>query len=114
MGLRRLKISKLEGTPQVKRTSWSAGLSVTGGGTGVVAHAGSAALRLLADRSGLRPEVSKALTRRSFSPVHDRGQVLVDVAVMLADGGEAIADIDVLRHQGVVFGPVASGTPALP
>ena len=27
---------------------------------------------------------------------------------MLADGGEAIADIDVLRHQGVVLGPVAS------
>ncbi len=27
---------------------------------------------------------------------------------MLADGGEAIADIDVLRHQGEVLGPVAS------
>ncbi|WP_298891763.1 transposase, partial [uncultured Serinicoccus sp.] len=46
--------------------------------------------------------------RRSFVPVHDRGQVLSDVAVMLADGGEAIADIDVLRHQGGVLGPVAS------
>jgi Transposase DDE domain group 1 len=34
--------------------------------------------------------------------------VLVDVAVMLADGGEAIADIDVLRHQAQVLGPVAS------
>ncbi len=32
----------------------------------------------------------------------------VDVAVMLADGGEAIADIDVLRHQSSVLGPVAS------
>ena len=30
-----------------------------------------------------------------FHPVHDRGQVLVDTAVMLADGGETIADIDV-------------------
>lgn len=27
---------------------------------------------------------------------------------MLADGGEAIADIDVLRHQSSVLGPVAS------
>ena len=27
---------------------------------------------------------------------------------MIADGGEAIADIDVLRHQGEVFGQVAS------
>ncbi|WP_248583502.1 IS1380 family transposase [Nocardioides sp. InS609-2] len=34
--------------------------------------------------------------------------MLVDVAVMLADGGEAIADIDVLRHQAPVLGAVAS------
>jgi len=34
--------------------------------------------------------------------------VLADVAVMLADGGEAIADIEVLRHQTEVLGPVAS------
>ncbi len=48
------------------------------------------------------------LARRSFTPAHDRGRVLVDVAVLLADGGEAIADIDVLRDQGEVFGAVAS------
>src|SRR3954453_851866 len=63
---------------------------------------------MLADRSGLTAELSTALRRRSFSPVYDRGRVLVDVAVMLADGGEAIADIDVLRHQSSVLGPVAS------
>ena len=77
-------------------------------GVGVVAHAGSVGLRLLADRVGLTEELSRAMTRRSFVPVHDRGRVLVDVAVMLADGGEAIADIDVLRHQSGVLGPVAS------
>jgi len=92
----------------VKRTSWSAGLSVTADGSGVVAHAGSVALRLLADRTGLSAELSKAMVRGSFVPVHDRGRVLSDVAVMLADGGEAIADIDVLRHQSSVLGPVAS------
>jgi hypothetical protein len=92
----------------VKRTSWSTGLSVTADGTGVVAHAGSVAVRLLADKVGLTQGLSGALARRSFVPVHDRGQVLVDVAVLLADGGEAIADIDVLRHQGQVLGPVAS------
>ncbi len=48
------------------------------------------------------------MVRRNFVPFHDRGRVLVDVAVMLADGGEAIADIDVLRHQAGVLGPVAS------
>jgi len=92
----------------VKHTSWSNGLSVTGDGTGVVAHAGGVAVRLLADRVGLTGELSKALARGCFTPVHDRGRVLVDVAVMLADGGEAIADIDVLRHQSRVLGPVAS------
>ena len=92
----------------MKRTSWSSGLSVSGDGVGVVAHAGSVALRMLADRSGLTGELSEAMVRRSFTPGHDRGRVLADVAVMLADGGEAIADIDVLRNQGGVLGPVAS------
>jgi hypothetical protein len=92
----------------VKHTTWSAGLSVSADGTGVVAHAGSIVVRLLADRTRLTRELSKATRRRSFRPVHDRGQVLVDVAVMLADGGEAIGDINVLRHQDQVLGPVAS------
>lgn len=92
----------------VKRTSWSAGLSVTADGVGVVAQAGSVTTRLLADRTGLVDELSKTMVRRNFTPLHDRGRVLVDVAVMLADGGEAIADIDVLRHQADVLGPVAS------
>jgi hypothetical protein len=106
--LRQSKYSDKKGTPQVKRSSWSRGLSVSADGSGVVAHVGSVALRLLADRVGLTDRLSVALTRRSFSPVHDRGRVLVDVAVMLADGGETIADIDVLRHQRDVVGAVAS------
>jgi len=48
------------------------------------------------------------MARRGFTPTHDRGPVLVDVAVLIAGGGEAIADIDVLRHQSEVLGPVAS------
>jgi hypothetical protein len=39
---------------------------------------------------------------------HNPGQVLVDVAVMLADGGEAIADIVTLAQQPVLHGPAAS------
>ena len=81
---------------------------MTADGVGVVAHAGSVASRLLADRTGLTGELSTAMTRHNFVPVHDRGRVLTDVAVMLADGGEAISDIDVLRHQSGVLGPVAS------
>lgn len=92
----------------MKSTSWSAGLSVSGDGVGVVAHAGGVAVRLLADRVGLTSELSGVLSRRGFVPGHDRGQVLVDVATMLAGGGEAIADIDTLRHQQQVLGAVAS------
>jgi hypothetical protein len=91
----------------VKRNGWSAGLSVTADGTGVVALAGSAALRLLADRVGLTAGLSTALARRSFVPVHDRRQVLVDLATVLAAGGEAIADVDVLCHEPA-WGPAAS------
>ena len=97
-----------EGTSQVKRTSWSQGLSVAADGSGVVPLAGSVAVRLLADRAGLTESLSTALVRRGFTPGHDRGQVWVDVAVMLTAGGEAIADIEALRHQSGLFGPVAS------
>jgi hypothetical protein len=92
----------------VKHTSWARGLSVTANGSGVVPLAGSIAVRLLADRVGLTRGLSAAVSRRSFSPVHDRGQVWVDVATMLTAGGEAISDIDSLRHYDGLLGPVAS------
>lgn len=81
---------------------------VTGDGVGVVGHAGVVAARMLADGVGLTDGLSTAMARRNFLPVHDRGRVLVDVATMLVDGGEAISDIAVLRHQEGVLGPVAS------
>ena len=92
----------------MKSTAWSTGLVVSGDGTGVVAHAGSVAVRMLADRVGLTDRPSRALRRRGFTPGHDRGRVLVDVATMITTGGEAIADIDTLRHQQDVLGAVAS------
>ena len=51
-------------------TGWSRGLEVTGGGTGVVSHAGLALLRQLSDRTGLTSGLSAALP----SPLggHDR------------------------------------------
>ena len=91
----------------MKRNAWSDRLLVTADGTGVVALAGSAAVRLLADRVGLTEQLSTAVTRPGFVPLHDRGRLLVDVATMLVAGGEAIADIDTLRHEPV-WGAVAS------
>jgi len=63
---------------------------------------------MLADRVGLTGHLSAATSRRGFIPGHDRGRVLVDLATMVTAGGEAIADIDTLRHQVQVLGPVAS------
>jgi hypothetical protein len=84
LGLAKGPDSLKEGTSQVKRTSWSQGLSVTADGEGVVPLAGAVAVRLLAGRVGLTGGLSTALARRGFTPGYDRGQVWVDVAVMLA------------------------------
>ena len=88
--------------------SWPKGLVVEVGGHGVVSHAGSAATRLLADRTGLTGGLSGALARRGFAPLHDRGRVVTDLAVAIADGATTISEIDTLRHQEELFGPVAS------
>jgi hypothetical protein len=59
--------------------------------------------------TGLTHAFSDALAPlRQRRAGHDPGRVLVDLAVMLADGGEAISDLAVLRDQPGLFGPVAS------
>ena len=89
-------------------TGWSKRLTVTTGGKGVISHAGAVALRLTADRTGLTAALSRALHREDFTPGHDRGRVLADAAVMMADGGNTVRGIDVLRHQPELLGEVAS------
>src|SRR3954464_15461076 len=89
-------------------TGWSRDVTVEVAGRGVVSHTGSVALRALADRTGLTAAMSAALTRRGFTPIHDRGRVLADLAVTMADGGRVLSDFAVLRDQGELFGPVAS------
>jgi hypothetical protein len=91
-----------------KLTGWSKDVTVEVAGRGVVAHTGSVAVRALADRAGLTGALSSALIRRGFDPVHDRGRVLTDTAVMIADGGRVLSDLAVLRDQGELFGSVAS------
>jgi hypothetical protein len=73
-----------------------------------VSHVGAVAVRALADRSGLTGRLSAATARKGFMPVHDRGRVLVDTAVMIADGGRVLSDLATLRDQGELFGSVAS------
>jgi hypothetical protein len=83
----------------VHDNGWSKDLTVEVDGHGVVSHTGSAALRLLADNTGLTGGLSRALAHRGFIPVHDRGRVLGDLAVCIADGGRVLSDLAALRDQ---------------
>ncbi len=84
----------------VNRSQGRSRLKVTGDGRGVVGHAGARLLSDLADRVGLTAGLSAAMlpTKRRRRG-HDRGRVLTDLAVMITDGGTAIADLGVLRDQ---------------
>src|SRR5690349_25147500 len=78
--------SSSRSTFYVNATGWSRGLEVTGGGTGVVSHAGLVLLRELADRTGLTAGLSAALP--SPAGGHDRGRVFADLACAIADGAQ--------------------------
>lgn len=97
-----------------KRTSaWTTGLEMTGGASGLVGAVGVPLLRLLADCSGLRGRLSKALARPGFAPGHDRGQVLTDAAVGLAMGAVSVAGtMREVEQARVVLGATASAPTA--
>ena len=95
----------------VKRTARLRTVEVTADGEGLVSHAGVALLVELADRVGLTGALSDALAgTRERRSAHDPGRVLRDVAVMLADGGDCVTDIDAYRGQERLFGARASET----
>ncbi len=86
-------------------------VEVTADGEGLISHAGVVLLAELSDRSGLTAALSGGLagTRERLS-AHDPGRVLRDVAVMLADGGDCVTDMDAYRGQERLFGARASET----
>ena len=49
-------------------TRWDRALKVTGGGTGLVGHAGAVLLRKAADQAGLTAVLSAALRKTGTSP----------------------------------------------
>jgi len=94
---------------KVKRSRRRPSVRVTADGRGVVSHAGTRLLADLTARTGLGSDLSAALAptvRRARR--HDPGEVLVDLAITLADGGECVSDLKVLRNQPGLFGEVAS------
>src|SRR4029453_6142455 len=98
-----------EGTLRVQATNSRPRFEVTCDGEAAVGHVGAALLVELADRLGLTAALG-GRAGRGHTPRHrhDAGWVLRDLAVMLADGGDALSDLAVLRDQPALFGPVAS------
>ena len=60
--------------------------------------------RLLADRVGLSAGLSRAVSRSGFTPVHDRGRVLVDAATALCAGATCVTDVEALSRQNALLG----------
>jgi hypothetical protein len=93
----------------VKRSKSAPRFKVSADGKGVVSHAGTALLRELAAQTGLVKGWTAALSDTyRLPPTHAPGQVLVDLAVTIADGGDALRHLRALRDQATLFGPVAS------
>jgi Transposase DDE domain group 1 len=98
---------------QVTRARRNKTLQIVADDTSVASHAGSFLLTGLADQLGLTSGLGAAMapTRRRPS-AHDPGRVVRDLAVMLADGGDCLADLGALRDQVDLFGAVASDSTA--
>jgi len=90
-------------------TRWDHALKVTGGGTGLVGHAGAVLLRKAADQAGLTAGLSAGLRKAGTSPLLDRGIVLVSMAAAIALGATSMSDIAVLAHLTPVLGGAPSG-----
>jgi hypothetical protein len=82
-------------------------LSVTGRGGGLVSHGGLVWLGRVADAVGLSGGFSGAMTGLSRRR-HDPGRTLLQLVLVLADGGTCVSDLAGLAGGRGVFGPVAS------
>jgi len=93
----------------VKRLELVESVQIVADADCLTSRAGTALLVGLADRVGLTGALSEAMggvrQRRSR---HDPGRTLRDLAVMVADGGDCLADLSALRDQPSLFGDVCS------
>ncbi len=88
-------------------------VGLEGGGGQVASYGGLFVLGGFADSLGLGDELSAAVGHSGErAPVHDRGTVLTQMALVLAGGGDACSDIEHLRAEPALFGQVASQTTA--
>jgi hypothetical protein len=97
----------------VKRSELVESVQIVADADRLTSRAGTVLLVGLADRVGLTEALAEAMggvrKRRSR---HDPGRTLRDLAVMLADGGDCLADLRALRDQPTLFGEVPSDATA--
>ncbi|HKT58176.1 MAG TPA: IS1380 family transposase [Microbacterium sp.] len=75
----------------------------------VIGQAGGVLLTETARAAGLDRALSAALGRwRKPLAVHDPGKIVLDLAITLALGGDALSDVATLRAEPGVYGQVAS------
>ncbi len=91
------------------RSGFYPGVVVDSAARATVSHAGAVVLVETVRRVGLDRSLSQALSPwRKPLAVHDPAKIVCDLAVMLALGGDCLADVALLREQPAVFGAVAS------
>jgi len=83
-------------------------VNIDAAGSGVVSQAGAVVLLETARVPGLDRELSTAMDPwRRRGARHDPGEVVLDLAVALAVGGDCLSDIAVLRGEPRVGVPPA-------
>jgi hypothetical protein len=93
----------------VQNTARLPTITVSADGQGLVSQAGALLLAETLRVTGLGAGLPAQLARwRAPRAVHDPGKILTDLAVMLALGGDCLADAALLRAQPQLAGPVAS------
>jgi DDE family transposase len=84
-------------------------VTVSADGKGIVSQVGGLLLTRTLAVTGLDRGLTAGLERwRASRAVHDPGKIIGDLAVMLALGGDCLADVALLRAEPALFGPVAS------
>ena len=98
---------------RVKRAELVESVQIVADADRLTSRAGTGLLVGLADRVGLTGALGQAMAGvRKRRSRHDPGRTLRDLVVMLADGGDCLADLSALRDQQALFGDVCSDATA--
>jgi hypothetical protein len=96
-------------TLPVKGRSSIEKVEVRADGTGMTSRAGTSLLAMCARKLGLTDALAGALGHlRERRSAHRPGEVICELAVMLADGGKCVSDLAALAGQPSLFGEMAS------